>query len=118
MLVSKVKHSVSDNFCCKDSVRVAAINYDCKGCDKLLENANGLYMNLKKSDDPNTFYYSCTSFISSNTETFFTTLNRSTATLMAINLARQIHQDFLKEKERNTTHTQKIVPLIKNVLNE
>lgn len=118
MLVSKVKHSVSDNFCYKDSVRVAAINYDCKGCDKLLENANGLYMNLKKSDDPNTFYYSCTSFISSNTEIFFTTLNRSTATLMAINLARQIHQDFLKEKERNTTHNQKIVPLIKNVLNE
>ena len=47
MLVSKVKHSVSDNFCYNDSVRVAAINYDCEGCDKLLENANGLYMNLK-----------------------------------------------------------------------
>ena len=75
-------------------------------------------MNLKKSDDPDTFYYSCTSLISSNAETFFKTLDRSTATLMAINLARQIHQEFLKEKERSTTHTQKIVPLIKNVLNE
>ena len=55
-------------------------------------------MRLQKSNDPDAFYSS---------ETFFTTLDHFTANLMAMNLARQIHQEFLKQKEQSTTHTQK-----------
>ena len=50
------------------------------------------------------------SLISSNAETFSTTLDHFTATLMSMNLARQIHQEFLEQKERSTTHTQNTVP--------
>ena len=35
---------------------------------------------------------------------------------MTMNLARQIHQEFLKQKEQSTTLTQKTVPLTKNEL--
>ena len=35
---------------------------------------------------------------------------------MAMNLARQIHQEFLKQKEQSTTRTQKTVLLTKNEL--
>ena len=49
-------------------------------------------MRLKKSNDPDAFYFSFTSLISSNAETFFTALDHFTATLMAMNLVRQIHQ--------------------------
>ena len=35
---------------------------------------------------------------------------------MTMNLARQIHQEFLKQKEQRTTLTQKTVPLTKNEL--
>ena len=115
-LVSKVKQSVSDNLCYKDSIRNAAINCDFKSCDKLLKNVNDLFMNLQKSNDPDTFYSSFTSLISSKTETIFTTLVHSTATLMAINLARQKHQELLKENEQST-HTQKAVRLTKNEIN-
>ena len=44
------------------------------------------------------------------------TLDHFTATLMAVNLARQIHQKFLKQKEQSTTHTQNTVSLTKNEL--
>ena len=44
------------------------------------------------------------------------TLDHFTATVMAVNLARQIHQKFLKQKEQSTTHTQNTVPLTKNEL--
>ena len=44
------------------------------------------------------------------------TLDHFTATLMAVNLARQIDQKFLKQKEQSTTHTQNTVPLTKNEL--
>ena len=115
-LVSKVKQSVSDNLCYKDSIRNAAINCDFESCDKLLKNVNDLFMNLQKSNDPDTFYSSFTSLISSKTETIFTTLVHSTATLMAINLARQKHQELLKENEQST-HTQKAVRLTKNEIN-
>ena len=64
-------------------------------------------MGLKKSNDPDAFYSS---------ETFVTALDHFTATLMAMNLARQIHQEFLRKKEQSTTHTQKAVPLTKNEL--
>ena len=64
-LVSKVKQSVSDNLCYKDSIRNAAINCDFESCDKLLKNVNDLFMNLQKSNDPDTFYSSFTSLISS-----------------------------------------------------
>ena len=46
-------------------------------------------MRLQKSNDPDAFYSS---------ETVFTTLDHFTANLMAMNLARQIHQEFLKQK--------------------
>ena len=56
-------------------------------------------MRLKKSNDPDAFYSSFTSLTFSNAETFFTTLDHFTATLMEMNLARQIYQEFLKQKE-------------------
>ena len=86
----------------------AVISYD-----KLLKNVNVLYMSWQKLNDPDTFHSSFTSLISSNAETFFTTLGHFTATLMAMNLARQTHQEFLEQKEQSTTHTQKTVPLPK-----
>ena len=104
---SKIKRSVSENLCHNDSIGNAARNYDFESCDKLLENVSGLYMRLQKSNDPAAFYSSFTSLISSNAEIFFTRLDHFTATLMAMNLARQIHQEFLKQKEQSTTHTQK-----------
>ena len=104
-LVSKVKRSVSENLCYNDSIRNAARNYNFESCDKLLENVYGLYMRLQKSNDPDAFYSSFTFLISSNAETFLTTLDHLTATLMAMNLARQLHQEFLKQKEQSTTHT-------------
>ena len=64
-LVSKVKLSVSENLCYNDSIRNAARNYDFESFDKLLENVNGLYMRLQKSNDPDAFYSSFTSLISS-----------------------------------------------------
>ena len=73
-------------------------------------------MRLQKSNDPAAFYSSFTSLISSNAEIFFTRLDHFTATLMAMNLARQIHQEFLKQKEQSTTRTQKTVLLTKNEL--
>ena len=73
-------------------------------------------MRLQKSNDSDAFYSSFTSLISSNAETIFTTLNHFAATLMAMNLARQIHQEFVEQKEQSTTHTQKTVPLTKNEL--
>ena len=88
---SKVKQSVSENFC---------------------------YNNSVISNDPDAFYSSFTSLISSNAKTFFKTLDHFTATLLATNLARQIHQEFLKQKEQGTTHTQKTVPSTKNELDE
>ena len=69
-LVSKVKRSVSENFCYKDSVRNAARNYHFESCDNLLENVNGLYMRLQKSSDPDAFYFSFTSLISSKWKHF------------------------------------------------
>ena len=62
-------------------------------------------MRLQQSNDHDTFYSSFTSLISSNAETFFITLDHFTATLMEMNLARQIYQEFLKQKEQSTTHT-------------
>ena len=73
-------------------------------------------MRLQKSNDPDAFYSSCTSLIFSNTERFFTTMDHFSATLTAMNLARQMHQEFLKQKKQSTTHTQKAVPLTKNEL--
>ena len=73
-------------------------------------------MRLQKSNDPDTFYSSFTSLISSNAETFFTTQDYFTATLIPMNLARKIYQEFLKQKEQSTTHNQKTVPLTKNEL--
>ena len=87
---SKVKQSVSENLC----------------------------YNSVKSNDPDAFYSSFTSLISSNAKTFFKTLDHFTATFMATNLARQIYQEFLKQKEKGTSHTQKTVPLAKNELDE
>ena len=49
-------------------------------------------MRLQKSNDPDAFYSSFTSLISSNAETILAKLNHFAATLMAMNLARQIHQ--------------------------
>ena len=72
-LVSKVKRSVSENLCYNDSVRNAAGDCNYESCDKLLKNVNSLYMRLKKSNDPDEFYSSFTSLISSNAETFFRT---------------------------------------------
>ena len=115
-LISKVKRSVSENLCYNDSIRNTSGNYNFESCDKLLENVNGLYMRLQESDDPDAFYSSFTSLISSNAETFLTTLDHFTATVMAINLARQIHQKFLKQKDQSTSHTQKTLPLTKNEL--
>ena len=97
---SKVKRSVSENLCHNDSIGNAARNYDFESCDKLLENVSGLYMRLQKSNDPDAFYSSFTSLISSNAEIFFKRLDHFTATLMAMNLARQIHQEFLKQKNK------------------
>ena len=48
-------------------------------------------MRLQKSNEPDGFYSS---------ETFFTTLDHLTANLMAMNLARKIHQEFLKQKRK------------------
>ena len=62
-------------------------------------------MRLQKSNDPDAFYSSFTFLISSNAETFLTTLDHFTATLVVMNLARQLHQEFLKQKEQSTTHT-------------
>ena len=73
-------------------------------------------MRLQKSNDPVEFYSSFTSLITSNAEIFFTALDHFTATLMAVNLARQIHEEFLRQKEQSTTNTQKIVYLTKNEL--
>ena len=115
-LVSKVKWPVSENLCYNKSIRNAARNYDFESCDKLLENVNGLYMKLQKSNDPDAFYSSFTSLTSSDVETFSTTLDHFIATLMAMNLVRQIHQEFLKQKEQSTTLTQKTVSLTKNEL--
>ena len=47
-------------------------------------------MRLQKSNDPDAFYSS---------ETFFTTLDHFTANLMAMNLARQIHQEASEAKK-------------------
>ena len=94
--------SVSENLCYSDSVRDTARNYNFESCDELLENVNGLKYQATKSNDPDAFYSSFTSLISSNTETFFTALVHFTATIMAMNLARQIHQEFLKQKEQST----------------
>ena len=55
-------------------------------------------MSLQNSNDPDTFYSSFTSFISSNAETFFTTLDHFTATLMANNLGRQVTLRFSDTK--------------------
>ena len=97
---SKVKRSVSENLCHNDSIRNAARNYDFESCDKLLENVSGLYMRLQKSNDHDAFYSSFTSLISSNAEIFFKRLDHFTATLVAMNLARQILQEFLKQKNK------------------
>ena len=115
-LISKVKRSVSKNLCYNDSTRNTSRNYDFESCDKLLENVNGLYMRLQESNDPDAFYSSITSLISSNAETFLKTLEHFTPTFMAINLARQIHPEFLIQKDQSTTHTQKTVSLTKNEL--
>ena len=61
-------------------------------------------------------HFICFISLISNAETFFTTLDHFTATLMSMNLARQIHQEFLKQKGWSTTHTQKTVPLTKTQL--
>ena len=73
-------------------------------------------MRLQKSNDPDALYSHFTSLISSNAEIFFTTLDHFTVTIIAMNLVRQMHQEFLKQKEQSTTHIQKTVPLTKNEL--
>ena len=115
-LASTVKQSGSENLCYKDSVRNATRNYDFESYNKLLENVNHLYMRLQKSNDPDAFYSSCTSLIFSNTERFFTTMDHFSTTLTAMTPARQIHQEFLKQKKQSTTHTQKALPLTINEL--
>ena len=107
--------SVSENLC-YDSVRDATTNCNFESCYKLLENVNGLYTSPQKSNEPYTFCSSFTFFTSSNVEAFYTTVDRFTATLIAMNLSRQIHQKFLKQKEQSTTYTWITVLLTKNEL--
>ena len=57
-------------------------------------------MRLQQSNDHDTFYSSFTSLISSNAETFFIKLDHFTATLMAMNLARQIYTSRISQTKR------------------
>ena len=71
---------------------------------------------MQKLNDPDTFYYSFNSLVSSKADAFFTTLNQLTVSVMVMDLEKQMQQEFLKEKERGTTPTQKALPKTKNEL--
>ena len=109
LLVSKVKRSVPENICHNNFIRNAARNYDFESCDKLLENVNGQYMRLKSQMTLMHFIPVLLLLYPQMQKHFLQHQNNFTATLMAMNLARPIQQEFPKQKEQSTTHTQKIV---------